>query len=66
MRLSRRQALGGAIALPLAARAAQAEALPPLLPEIRPSLHDNHFRVSPSVHNDQKDIERLLAALPRV
>ena len=28
-------------------------------------LHDNHVRVSPSVHNDMQDIERLIAALPR-
>lgn len=34
--------------------------------QVRLSLHDNHFRVSPSVHNDQRDIERLLAALPYV
>ncbi len=29
-------------------------------------LHDHHVRVSPSVHNDAHDIERLIAALPRV
>lgn len=29
-------------------------------------LHDNHVRVSPSVHNDSQDIERLIAALPRL
>ncbi len=34
--------------------------------QVRLSLHDNHFRVSPSVYNDQKDIERLIAALPPV
>lgn len=30
------------------------------------SLHQNYFRVSVSVFNDENDIERLLAALPRV
>jgi selenocysteine lyase/cysteine desulfurase len=33
--------------------------------QVRVSLHDNHFRVSPSVYNNQKDVERLIAALPR-
>ncbi|HKU07773.1 MAG TPA: aminotransferase class V-fold PLP-dependent enzyme [Bradyrhizobium sp.] len=34
--------------------------------QVRLSLHDNHFRVSPSVYNDQGDIERLIAVLPPV
>lgn len=33
--------------------------------QVRLSLHDHHFRVSPSVFNDMTDVERLLAALPR-
>ena len=34
--------------------------------QVRISVHDHHFRVSPSVFNDDKDVERLLSALPRV
>ncbi|MDI1295531.1 MAG: aminotransferase class V-fold PLP-dependent enzyme [bacterium] len=34
--------------------------------QVRLSLHDHHVRVSPSVFNDEKDIDRLLSALPRV
>lgn len=34
--------------------------------QVRIALHDNHFRISPSVFNDQSDIDRLIAALPRV
>ena len=30
------------------------------------SVHDNYFRISPSVFNDDRDVERLIAALPRV
>lgn len=33
---------------------------------VRVSVHDNHIRVAPSVHNDATDIDRLIAALPRV
>ncbi|MDX3901629.1 MAG: aminotransferase class V-fold PLP-dependent enzyme [Sphingobium sp.] len=33
---------------------------------VRISLSENRFRVSPSVHNDMRDIERLIAALPRL
>jgi selenocysteine lyase/cysteine desulfurase len=34
--------------------------------QIRVSIHDNHIRIAPSVHNDSRDIDRLIAALPRV
>lgn len=34
--------------------------------QIRISLHDNHFRIAPSVFNDRSDIDRLIAALPHV
>ncbi|HUD93182.1 aminotransferase class V-fold PLP-dependent enzyme [Sphingobium sp.] len=33
--------------------------------QVRISLHDHHFRIAPSVFNDMKDVDRLLAALPR-
>jgi selenocysteine lyase/cysteine desulfurase len=33
--------------------------------QIRVSLHDHHVRISPSVFNDMRDIDRLIAALPR-
>lgn len=33
--------------------------------QVRIALHDHHFRISPSVFNDAKDVDRLLAALPR-
>lgn len=32
---------------------------------VRLSLHDHHLRISPSVFNDGRDVERLLNALPR-
>jgi selenocysteine lyase/cysteine desulfurase len=32
--------------------------------QVRVSLHDHHLRVSPSLFNDARDVERLLAALP--
>jgi len=34
--------------------------------QVRLSVHDNYFRISPSVFNDDRDVERLIAALPRV
>ncbi|MEC3912269.1 aminotransferase class V-fold PLP-dependent enzyme [Sphingobium sp. CR2-8] len=33
--------------------------------QVRISLHDHHFRISPSVFNDATDVDRLLSALPR-
>jgi selenocysteine lyase/cysteine desulfurase len=33
--------------------------------QVRISLHDQHFRIAPSVFNDMADVDRLLAALPR-
>lgn len=33
---------------------------------VRISIHDNHIRMSPSVHNDAGDIDRLIAALPKI
>lgn len=33
--------------------------------QVRLSLHDHHFRISPSIFNDDRDVERLLNALPR-
>jgi selenocysteine lyase/cysteine desulfurase len=33
--------------------------------QVRISLHDHHFRISPSIFNDARDIDRLLGALPR-
>jgi selenocysteine lyase/cysteine desulfurase len=33
--------------------------------QVRVSLHDHHVRVSPSLFNDARDVERLLDALPR-
>ncbi|MFZ2996123.1 aminotransferase class V-fold PLP-dependent enzyme [Sphingobium sp.] len=33
--------------------------------QVRLSLHDHHFRISPSIFNDGRDVERLLNALPR-
>lgn len=32
---------------------------------VRISLHDHHFRISPSIFNDARDVDRLLGALPR-
>ena len=34
--------------------------------QVRLSVHDNYFRISPSLFNDDRDVERLIAALPRV
>ncbi|SEQ55393.1 aminotransferase class V-fold PLP-dependent enzyme [Sphingobium sp. YR768] len=33
--------------------------------QVRISLHDHHFRISPSIFNDATDVRRLLDALPR-
>jgi selenocysteine lyase/cysteine desulfurase len=32
--------------------------------QVRLSLHDHHFRIAPSVFNDDRDVDRLLSALP--
>ncbi len=34
--------------------------------QVKISISENRFRISPSVYNDAQDVERLLAALPRV
>ena len=33
--------------------------------QVRVSLHNHHFRISPSIFNDRTDVDRLLNALPR-